>query len=315
MSNNSSSQLGLFAGLAAFGLWGVTPVYFKLVTHVAPTEIISHRFVWTLVLLSMVLGITRKWRDLAGVLLVRRNVVMLGTTAALISVNWLVYIWAVGQGKILETSLGYFISPLVSVMLGMLFLGERLRPGQWLAVILAAIGVAYQLIDAGNLPWIGLVLALTFGVYGLVRKKVSVEPITGLMVEVLILAPFALLYLVWLEINGDLSFIHAGATTSWLMILTGLVTGVPLLLFSLAVNHLTLAATGLFNYLTPSISFLLAILVYHEPFDSKRLLTFGFIWAGLFVFTVEGLRRRRGTLKAAAEKKPEGILSNRVEPG
>lgn len=222
-------------------------------------------------------------------------------TALIISLNWLVFIWAVAEGRILETSLGYFINPLISVFLGMVFLSERLRPMQWLALSFAAMGVLYQLIEFGSLPWVGLVLAFSFGFYGLLRKQLVVEAVPGLFIETLIVLPVGLIALGWMQSEGTLVFGHQSLQTDLLLIAAGLVTTFPLLFFAGAARRLALSMIGFFQYLAPSITFVLAVYVYDEPLDSSKLVTFALIWLGLLLFTGENrLASRRQRKQAAA---------------
>ena len=221
-------------------------------------------------------------------------------TALIISLNWLVFIWAVAEGRILETSLGYFINPLNSVFLGMVFLSERLRPMQWLALSFAAMGVLYQLIEFGSLPWVGLVLAFSFGFYGLLRKRLVVEAVPGLFIETLIVLPVGLIALGWMQSEGTLVFGHQNLQTDLLLIAAGLVTTFPLLFFAGAARRLALSMIGFFQYLAPSITFVLAVYVYEEPLDSSKLVTFALIWLGLLLFTGENRLASRRQRKRAA---------------
>ena len=288
-----SSRIGLLNALAAFGMWGLVPIYFKAVASVGALEVLAHRVVWSVLFLALIIGVSNRWVAFRQLLKTPRLLALLLLSAVLIAVNWLVFIWAVADGRILETSLGYFISPLVSVFLGVLFLGERLRPVQWLAVGLAGLGVAWQVLKVGYLPWVALSLSVSFGFYGLLRKKMAVDSTLGLSVETLVLLPASLGYLAWLANTGELSFIHAGVSISWLLVAAGLVTSLPLICYAAAANRLDLSVVGLVQYLTPSITFFLGVFIYDEGFDSTKLVTFSLIWLALIIYSADRWRWRR----------------------
>lgn len=281
---------GAYFALAAYLFWGIVPIYFKLVDHVSPWEILCHRIVWSLVLLLAILVYTKQ---LAALKVKRRVIVRLLLTAILLSINWIVYISAIIDDNIIETSLGYFINPLVSVFLGMIFLSEKLRPVQWIAIIIAAAGIIYQLIYFGAIPWIALSLAFSFGFYGLVRKNLNLPSVVGLTLETIIILPFALLGLLWLHNTGQLDFLTLDKQTNFLLILSGFVTSFPLLCFAAAVTRLSLTAAGMFQYIAPSISLIIAVAIYHEPFGLDRMITFGCIWISLIIFTTETFYHHR----------------------
>ncbi|WP_417227736.1 EamA family transporter RarD [Amphritea sp.] len=284
---------GMLFALSAYGMWGLFPIYFKSVAEVSPFEVLCHRIIWSLVFLGLFIMVSGRWQTLVGNLRQKRLLVSLAMSAIFVSLNWLVFIWAVGQGRILETSLGYFINPLISLLLGMIFLGERLRRGQWIAILLAVAGVGYQLVLLGSLPWVALFLACSFGIYGLLRKRIVVDPFSGLLIETLLISPFALLYLFWLEQHDQLTFLTQGIDMDLLLIAAGIITSLPLICFAAGARRLTLTLNGLLQYTAPSITFLLAVLVYHEPLDANRLVTFALIWAGLIFFTAEGLWKNK----------------------
>lgn len=292
-ADQQTLKQGIIYALAAYGMWGLFPVYFKAVEHISPFEVVAHRVIWSMVFLGLFIIATERWQTLLETLKQSAIVKGLVISSLFVSGNWLVFIWAVGDDRILETSLGYFINPLVSMMLGMIFLGERMRPGQWLAIALAGMGVLYQLIQLGTLPWVAFVLAGSFGTYGLLRKKITVDPFSGLMIETLLLTPLALGYLLWLGWDGTLIFGQTGSSEALLLMAAGVVTSLPLISFAAGTKRLTLTLNGLLQYTAPSITFLLAIWVYNEPMDINRLITFIFIWAGLVLFTVEGITRSR----------------------
>lgn len=295
MPDQAEQRQGIYYALAAYGLWGLAPIYFKAVAEVSPLEVLAHRILWSVLLLAILLGFSGRIGVLKQLLSQHRLLAGLALTAVVVSLNWGLFIWAVGQGRILETSLGYFINPLVTLFMGMLFLGERLRPVQWLAIVLVMMAVGYQLLLLGQLPWIALGLAFSFGTYGLLRKKFNVDPVLGLFVETLMLLPLALLYLLWLGQSGTLAFGNAGVDISLLLIAAGVVTSLPLLYFAAATRRLSLTLMGMLQYLGPSITFGLAVFYYDEPLDSDRLLTFVMIWTALLLFSGEGwlMKRRR----------------------
>lgn len=281
---------GAYFATAAFLFWGVAPVYFKWIDQVSPLEIVSHRVIWSVLLLAIIISVTRSWDTLR---INRRQLLTLVVTACLLSINWLLFIYAVLNNKIVETSLGYFINPLVSVMLGMIFLQERLRPLQWLAVSIAASGIAYQLLFFDRVPIIALSLAFSFGFYGLVRKNLALPSVTGLMLETLIVCPLAILYIGWLTVRGNLQFASVDLTTDLLLMASGFVTSFPLLCFAAAITRLSLTAAGMFQYIAPSISLVLAVWWYGEPFGIDRTVTFACIWLALLIFSMETLYHHR----------------------
>jgi len=296
MTQNTSEQdirTGIWYALGAYGLWGLAPVYFKWLDGVAATEILIHRVIWSVAVLVVLLTVMRGWPAIRTVFRQPRVLAGLVLSAAIISVNWLTFIWAVGQGRILESSLGYFMNPLVSIFLGMIFLSERLRPWQWLAIILAGAGVAWQLVLHGSLPWVALVLAFSFGFYGLLRKQIPVDAISGLFIETVIMFPAAIIWLFWLLNSQQLSFGHTDIETDLLLMAAGLVTSIPLLFFAGAARRLSLTLVGFIQYMAPSITFLLAVLVYGEDLGEGKLVTFALIWLALLVFSMEGVMQKR----------------------
>lgn len=284
---------GLYYALAAFVLWGVAPAYFKLIQQVPPAEIIVHRILWSCVLMALVLGLSRRfvgWRHL------RDNPRLLATlalTALLISGNWLTFVYAVNSGRMLDASLGYYINPLVNVLLAVLFLGERLRRLQAAAVLLALLGVVYQVYELGRLPWISLVLAFSFGCYGLLRKQVALDALNGLGVETALVAPLALIYFVQLYAQGQAQFGQVSLSLDALLIAAGVVTTVPLALFAAGARRLPYTTIGFLQYISPSIGIVLAVACYGEHFGPARAVTFGLIWLGLALFSWDAWRQQR----------------------
>jgi chloramphenicol-sensitive protein RarD len=286
------SLAGAYFAITAYTIWGLAPLYFRAVSAVSSFEIIAHRVVWSVVLLFAVLAVTRQ---LGSLRVSTKQLLILFVTAALLSINWLVFVSAVTQGQVIATSLGYFINPLVSVFLGLIFLRERLRPLQWLALGIAFSGVSVQVISLGKLPLISLTLAFSFGFYGLIRKQVNLPSIAGLTLETLIALPFALGYLAYLNESAALAFGQSSWSLDALLIAGGAITSVPLMCFAAAVTRLPLAIAGLFQYLAPSLSLILAIFVFDEPFSQVQLISFGCVWLSLGVFTAESLYTFRKT--------------------
>jgi chloramphenicol-sensitive protein RarD len=284
----------------AYALWGLVPVYFKALQHVPPLEILAHRIVWSLVFLAIVLAWRRQWAWIGAVL--RRPKVLAGfiASAILISINWFIYIWAVNNGRVIDASLGYFINPLINVLLGFLLLHERLRPGQWATVALAAGGVAWLTWQGGHLPWIALTLAITFGTYGLLRKTAALGALEGLSLETLILFPAALGYLIVLTLHGHNSFATAPDSTKWLLVAAGPITAIPLLMFAAGARRIPLSLLGLLQYIGPTLQLLLGVWLYHEPFGGPRLVGFAMIWAALALYSAEGLWRAWSARPGAA---------------
>jgi len=290
---------GFWSGVAAYTIWGLVPLYWKLLKHVPAIQVLGHRIVWSLVVLVVLVAVLRRGgrrpRDgrtaLASVS--RRVVGLYAIAAALIAVNWFLYIYAVNAGFIVETSLGYYITPLVNVLFGVLFFHERMRPAQWVSIALATVGVVQLTFAYGALPWIAFGLAASFGSYGLAKKKAPLDPIEGLTLETALLAPVAILYLVLLHRAGEGAFLRTGATSDALMIGGGVVTTVPLLLFAAAVRTVPLSVIGILQYIGPTLQFLLGVFVYGEPFSHSQLIGFSIVWAALAVYAGDSLRARR----------------------
>jgi chloramphenicol-sensitive protein RarD len=283
---------GSLYAVAAFGFWGLSPIYFKLLPQVPPAEILAHRIVWSVLFGLVFVTLMRAWPAVRAALASGRTLRALALTAALISTNWLIYIYAIGTDQVMSTSLGYYINPLVNVLLGMLFLGERLGRGRTLAVVLAMLGTASLAFELGGLPWISLTLAFSFGFYGLIRKRLGLPSMAALFVETLLVLPFALAALAWFAVRGESSF-GGDVRTTLLLVLAGPVTLLPLLWFAEAARRLPLITVGFFQYLAPTLTFLLAVLVYGEAFTAAWAVTFVLIWSGLVVFTIDGLKTHR----------------------
>lgn len=291
--DESGRSGGLAYGLGAYGLWGFFPLFWKQLGHVPPLELLFHRVVWAFVFF-MALGLLRG--RLGEVRAALRNRKVLGTlaiSAVLVAINWFLFVYAVATDRVLHVSLGYFINPLVSVMLGMFVLGERLRRLQWVAVGLAAAGVLQMAITAGHLPWISLLLAASFGTYGLLRKTVKVEGLPGTTVETLVLGVPFLGAIIWYEASGVGHFSSVDARTTALLLATGAVTATPLWWFANAARRMSLTAIGFLQYLAPSMHFVLAVFLFDEPFENTQLITFACIWAGVALFVGDVVLARR----------------------
>ncbi|GAB4265970.1 MAG: EamA family transporter RarD [Candidatus Promineifilaceae bacterium] len=280
---------GMLYAVGAYTLWGFFPIYWKMLQDVPASEILGHRMVWSFLFVTAVLAFQRRWDWLEPILKNRRVLLLSVLTGFMLAVNWLVFLWAVNNGFIVESSLGYFINPLVSVVMGVLFLRERLRPVQWTAVAIAAVGVIYLTVGYGSPPWIALTLAGSFGLYGLLRKTGALNSIQGLAMETAAMFPFAILFLLYLAVNQQGHFIQGGVQTTLLLALGGAVTAVPLILFAAGARRIPLSMVGILQYIAPTLQFLIGVFVYHEPFTKERLVGFGIIWFALFIYTVEGL--------------------------
>ena len=301
---HASHRLGLIYGASAYVLWGFFPLYFALLLPASPVEILSERFVFSLVFMAVVLTATRSWSALAPVVRHRRQMLLVCCAAVLIAVNWGTYIWAVNNGDVVEASLGYFVNPLVLVVIGVVVLGERLRPLQWTAVGIATLAVAVLTFGYGKLPWIALVLAFSFAGYGLIKKVNAIDPKASLTLETAVASPFALAYLVVLQVSGALVLFHHSTATTALLMGTGVITAVPLLMFGAAANRIPLSTMGLLQYLTPMIQFVIGVWVVDEPMPPARLAGFAIVWLALAVFTFDGLRQRnrnRSARRASAQ--------------
>ncbi len=287
------TRQGIIFALAAYFIWGIAPVYFKLIQQVPAGEILTHRVIWSFFFLLVLISVGRHWPQVRATCQHPWRLLLLAVTALLVGGNWLLFIWAVNNHHMLEASLGYFINPLVNVLLGMLFLGERFRRMQWLAVALAFAGVLIQLWQFGSLPIIGLGLAFSFAFYGLLRKKVGVDAQTGMLIETLWLLPVAAIYL-FLIADSPTSHLSANPwSLNLLLVAAGIVTTVPLLFFTAAATRLRLSTLGFFQYLGPTLMFLLAVTLYGEQVGQDKLLTFGCIWAALILFTLDAVYTQR----------------------
>ncbi len=292
-----SARIGVAFGLTAYLIWGSFPVFFKALEGAAPLEIVCHRIFWSAVFLFILVTIRRQLKKVITTLRSRQTLLTLCGSTLLIATNWLVFIYAVQNGEVLQSSLGYFITPLLSILLGFIFLRERLNRWQLFSVLLALTGVLTLTFHHGQFPWIALILAASFGLYGLLRKVARVESMIGLTVETLLLGPFALAYIIYLTTQQNSSFLAGALHLDLLLPLSGAVTAVPLLLFVGAARRLQLASIGFMQYITPSLHFILAVGLYNEPFSRGHLISFLFIWAGLGVYSGDALWKNRAVWK------------------
>lgn len=290
---------GIWYAVGAYLSWGFFPVYFKWLRHVPALQLIGHRIVWSCLMLLGILLLTRQWAAFRAAIVKPRVIRIYLIAAILIGINWVVFVWAINANFIIEISLGYFISPIVNVLMGIIFLRERLRSWQWVSIAAAIAGMLYLAFAYGSVPWIAMTLALSFGVYGLVKKAAPLGSLNGLTLETAILFLPALCYLLYSGGSGQGAFLHNGAVADALLVGSGLVTAVPLLLFASASQRIPLWQLGILQYIAPTLQFILGTVVYKEPFTHAQLGGFGLIWAALIIFGVEGVLT--GRARAAAE--------------
>ncbi|GGN47318.1 chloramphenicol-sensitive protein RarD [Actinoplanes campanulatus] len=307
----SEERRGYLYGLTAYTMWGFFPIYFKLLRPAPPLEILAHRVLWSVVFVALLLSAMRNWRFLSRLLRTPRLLGGISLAAVLLAVNWGTYIYGVNSSRVVETALGYFITPLLVVLLGVTVLRERLRALQWVAVGIGVLAVAILTLDYGRLPYIALTLAVSFGCYSLIKKRMSLPPAEGAFVESGVLALPALAYLTWLNLSGSADFGHVSVTHTVLMMLSGVATAIPLLLFAAAANRVPLVGLGILQYVAPILQLAVGLLIYHEPMPAARLAGFGLVWLALIVFTVDGIRSARtaahNRAAAAAEPAPETL--------
>lgn len=287
----SNTKQGLIYGLVAYGMWGVFPLFFHLLREVPSTEVLYHRVIWSFVFVILIMLLMGRTKRLLKVFRTPRVLQGLLVSSILVSVNWLIFIWAVAQGRVLETSLGYFLTPLVSVFLARIILKEQLNLMRKGAIVIAMMGILWLLLRIGYMPWVSLMLAMTFGLYGLVRKQVDVDTLTGLGVETALLLPLALAYGLYLVVIEQSHFLQNDALT-WLLISSGVVTALPLLLFASAAKKMSLSALGFMMYINPSMQFVVAVFVLRETFSMDQLIGFCFIWCALLLFSLGSLKQQ-----------------------
>ncbi|SFC43375.1 EamA family transporter RarD [Pseudoalteromonas denitrificans] len=292
MTNEQQKQ-GIYYALAAFIMWGLAPIYFKLIDSIDALEILAHRVVWSFVFILIIIAIKKNWQKVRVILKKPKLMLMLLLTSTLLGFNWGLFIWAVNSGHMLDTSLGYYINPLFNVLLGIFFLGERLRLFQGIAVGLAVAGVLIQVINFGSVPIISLGLATSFAIYGLLRKKMAVESLPGLLLESLILVPLALIYWFFYVDSSSANLMNNNWQLNLLLVSAGIVTTLPLLCFTAAAKRLQYSTLGFFQYIGPSLMFVLAVVFYGESVGVERLFTFGFIWAALALYTWDAIRSNK----------------------
>jgi chloramphenicol-sensitive protein RarD len=288
----SEQKQGLVYGLTAYTIWGLFPWYFHLLIQVDPWQVLTQRIIWSFLFISVIALLLRHWTPIKAALTQSKILLGLCLSSLLIAANWLIFIWAVGQDRVVESSLGYFITPLVSVLLARIFLKESLDFYRLTAVILALMGVLWLILQLGLIPWVSLSLAASFGFYGLVRKTVPVDSLTGLWIETGILLPFALIWWIWLETQGQSQLLSEGLQTTSLLIFLGALTAIPLLLFASAAKRLSLTTVGFMMYINPTMQFLTAIYWLKEPFSQQQLIAFLFIWVALVVFSIGAIRQQ-----------------------
>ena len=292
---------GILYGIGAYVIWGFFPIYWKWLHEVPALQVIGHRIGWSFVLLAAYLLITKQWQEFRSAACQWKTLGIYTIAAVLLSFNWLIYVWGVNAGFIVETSLGYFINPLLSVVLGVIFLRERLRPMQWIPVGLAALGVAYLTFVYGRLPWIALSLAFTFGFYGFVKKLSPLGALYGLTLETGIVFPIALIYIAFVGFNSSGAFLKSGTLIDVLLIGAGLVTTIPLLMFASAAKQIPLTIVGLLQYIAPTLQFLIGVFLYKEPFDLAHFIGFGIVWVALITFAVESYFANRAPPQSIPE--------------
>ncbi len=293
------AMLGGIGAASGYAFWGLTVIFYKQLTHVSPYEVLAHRTLWSVVLTVGLIFLFKRRAAFVAALTNKRLLLTLTATSLIIGTNWFVFIYSINEERVLETSLGYYINPLISVLIGVAFLSEKLTRPQIAAVVLAAIGVIIMTIDFGEVPWISLFLAVTFAIYGYLRKITSVEPLEGLSIEVLILLPFAIGYLVFMESSQGTALMHEGGWTVFLLMLAGPMTVIPLFLFNYGAQRIRLATLGLMQYLAPTVQLVIAVWMYGEALTDTHLVTFGLIWAGLALFSWDTWRRERELRRVA----------------
>lgn len=292
---------GILYGLGAYVLWGFFPIYWKVLHPVSALQVIGHRIGWSFIILLLYIFATKQWNDFRAAAFNAKTIGIYAIAGVLLSINWLMYVWGVNAGFIVETSLGYFINPLLSVLLGVIFLRERLRAAQWIPVVIAAIGVVYLTSVYGRLPWIALILAFSFGFYGLVKKLAPLGSLYGLTLETGIVFPIALIYLVVVQVNGTGAFLHDGTTIDLFLLGAGIVTTIPLLMFASAAKEIPLSMVGILQYVAPTLQFLIGVFLYKEPFDQSHLIGFGIVWVALVIFWVENYMAHRNPVEPIPE--------------
>lgn len=302
------SYAGYLYGLGAYTLWGIFPAYFKLLQPSGAIEVLSHRIAWSLLFMIAVLTAVRRWRNIVALLHKPATVAVVALAAVLLALNWGTYIYGVNTNRVVETSLGYFINPLVVIVLGVVMLGERLRPAQWTAVGVGALAVLVLAVGLGQLPWIALILAVSFGFYGLVKKRLGLPPTDGLFVESTVLALPALAVLGWLAFAHETTVGTVSTVHTLLIVASGAITAIPLLLFAGAANRIPMVGLGMLQYVAPTLQLALGVFLFHEPMPPVRLFGFGLVWVALAIFTWDGVRNSRRTRALDVAAAQEGAI-------
>ncbi len=297
----SDQRRGFLLGVAAYTMWGIFPLYWTLLKPAGAVEILAHRICWSLVVMVALVLLLRRTAQLRAIFASPRLLLLLTVASVVIALNWGGFMWGVNNDRVVEVSLGYFINPLVTVLLGVVVLGERLRPLQWAAIGIAAAAVVNLTLDYGQPPWVAFLLAFSFGTYGLAKKKADVEAVESLTFETLVLTPLAIGYLVWLWANGSANFGAHGALHALLLITTGAITALPLICFGAAAIRVSMTTIGLLQYLAPTLQFALGVLVFHEEMTPAKWLGFSLVWVALVIFTGEALRHRHRQLRMSVE--------------
>ena len=300
---SSSQRFGFLAGLCAYFIWGSLPLYIRTMRHVLPQELLAHRIIWSVPTALILIALAGNWWDIR-VAFRWATAKWLILSGLVIGMNWGIFIWAVNADRTIEASLGYFINPLVSVLFGMLFFAERLRPAQWVAVAIAAAGVGVVTMAYGHVPWVALILCMSFAFYGVIRKRVAIDSRAGFLVEVVVLVPLALAWLIWFAQQPDGRLAGGGGWTLLLLMAAGPVTAVPLILFALAAKRLKLSTIGMMQYIGPTLQFLVAIFIFREPFGTTHAIAFSFIWLALIVYTVDSVVGEAKARRLARSARP-----------
>jgi len=291
--NHKNHLAGIGFGLLAYGIWGFFPLYFRQLSHISPMDVLSNRAVWGCIFVTVLLTLRQRWSKVLAVFKMPRQLAMLALAALLVGSNWLMFLWAVANQQVVASSLGYFLTPLVNVLLGLVVLKERLNKLEWISVGLAVAAIFNEVISLGSLPWVSLFLAATFGTYGLVRKQVPVDAISGLWLETLAMLPVCGIYALWMAQSGHQVFAPESGLTAILLIGAGILTALPLMFFAAATQRLDLATVGMLMYINPTMQFITAIWIFGEPMQMARLVSFGLIWIGLFIFSGSMWRKMR----------------------
>ena len=289
----SGTGRGLLYALAAYGSWGLAPLYWPLLAPATAFEILAHRMTWSLIFLAILNGVRKNWSEIVAVMSTPRSLRLLAVASVLITINWGLYIWAVVNDHVIDAAFGYFINPLINVAFGVIVFREELRKPQWVAVVIAAVGVIFLTVDAGRLPWIGLVLGVTFSAYGMVKKKADVDAVESLTVETILVLPFSVSYLVWLALQGQLALGNNGTWQTVWTLMAGVVTAVPLLAFGAAAVRIPYSTMGIVQYCSPTLQFLIGLLIYGETMTHGRWIGFIIVWTALVIFTVDAIRSGR----------------------